>query len=175
VWCTVHECEPGDASQRSVPIGHPIPGTHIALVNGVLHVSSPGLAEPDTVELTTLDGEPCYRTGDLVTQRPDGALLYHGRGDDQLKLGGMRIERAEVEHALASAPGIAYAAVGVADGHLVAFLIATSLNRTGVRRHLLAALPAAALPTQLIQVDELPTLPNGKIDHRELDRRAAAA
>ncbi|MCP2322925.1 non-ribosomal peptide synthetase component F [Hamadaea flava] len=177
VWCTVHECTPEDAGQRSVPIGHPIPGTRVALLDGVLHVSSPGLAEPDTVTRTTVDGLPYYRTGDLVTQRADGALLYHGRGDDQLKLGGMRIERAEIEHALAGSPGIAYAAVGMAGGHLVGFLVTAedAVDRRAVRHHLLAALPAAALPAQLIEVDEVPSLPNGKVDHGELDRRAAAA
>ncbi|MEV0272784.1 AMP-binding protein [Hamadaea sp. NPDC050747] len=177
VWCTVHECIPEDAGERSVPIGHPIPGTRVALADGVLHVHGPGLAEPDTVPRTTLDGHAFYRTGDLVTHRADGALLYHGRGDDQLKLGGMRIERAEVEHALTGAPGIAYAAVGVADGRLVGYVVATHLggevDRRAVRRHLLDALPAAALPLRLIILDELPQLPNGKIDHADLDRRAA--
>ncbi|NUT35321.1 MAG: AMP-binding protein [Hamadaea sp.] len=176
VWCTVHECTADDAHQRSVPIGRPIPGARVRLLDGILHVSSPGLAEPETVALTVMNGRAFYRTGDLVSCRDDGTLIYHGRADDQLKLGGARIERAEIEHALAAAPGVALAAVGVAGSRLIGYVVADAdqFDRRAVRRHLLDAMPAAALPQQLILVDALPLLPNGKIDHGELDRLAGS-
>ncbi len=43
-----------------------------------------------------------YRTGDLVRQRPDGALDYLGRVDDQVKLNGYRIELGEIEATLSA-------------------------------------------------------------------------
>ncbi|MBB5872710.1 non-ribosomal peptide synthetase component F [Allocatelliglobosispora scoriae] len=174
VWSTVHRCEPADAEAASVPIGLPIPGTEIVMLDpsldgvGELCLAGPGLAE----------GEPSpYRTGDLVSRRDDGELLFHGRADHQLKLGGVRVERAEIEQALRSFPGIEEAGVGV--GHpagrnrLTASLVAKAdVDRAEIRAHLLERLPIAAIPTRFLLLAELPRLPNGKLDHAELDRRA---
>ena len=178
VWTTVHACTPADAEGRTVPIGRSIPGTTVRLVDDVLHVAGPGLAELETIARHDLDGVPYHRTGDLVTRREDGVLHWLGREDDQLKLGGVRLERAEVEHALATAPGVAAAGVGVAGGQLVGYVAPSEpgrLDRVAVRRHILSSLPAAVLPARLVAVDALPTHPNGKIDHATLDRRAAAS
>jgi D-alanine--poly(phosphoribitol) ligase subunit 1 len=173
VWSTVHRCEPADAAASRVPIGRPIPGTratiHDPAPNGVgeLGITGPGLA----------DGEASpYRTGDLVSRRDDGELLFHGRADHQLKLGGVRLERGEIEQALRSFPGVAAAAVGV--GHpsgrarLTAYLVTDGFPRPALRAHLLERLPLAAIPARIQVVTALPLLPNGKVDHTELDRLA---
>lgn len=41
-----------------------------------------------------------YKTGDLARYGPNGALLFHGRKDTQVKLRGQRIELGEVEYRL---------------------------------------------------------------------------
>ncbi|MCF2527372.1 AMP-binding protein [Yinghuangia soli] len=220
VWSTVHRCVPEDADGPAVPIGRPIPGATVYLRpaeaddgSAELIVSGPGLAEGD-VGVTVLpdaDGPPvrAYPTGDLVALREDGALVFRGRADLQVKLGGMRVERAEIESAVASFDGVAEAGAGIAYAgervRVVAFTALDTapdapldtapgtavdaalgsapdaagsgapLDRRALRAHLAERLPAAAVPGRVVVVPALPRLPNGKVDHGELDRRASGA
>ncbi|KAL4811153.1 hypothetical protein BDV18DRAFT_155763 [Aspergillus unguis] len=43
-------------------------------------------------------GGRLYRTGDLVRYAPDGALIYIGRKDSQVKIRGQRVELGEIEY-----------------------------------------------------------------------------
>ena len=56
--------------------------------------------------------ERAYRSGDLVVNDPAG-LLFAGRADDQVKLGGRRIELGEIDSALLALPGVVGAAAAV--------------------------------------------------------------
>ncbi|MEQ4299857.1 amino acid adenylation domain-containing protein [Plantactinospora sp. B6F1] len=197
VWCTVHACGSADATGLSVPIGVPIPGARLYVRDpagaptptgevGELYVGGPGVArpaspdaDPDNSPFRRVGDEWLYRTGDLVAVGRDGSLTFHGRFDDQLKLGGVRVERMEIEQALAEAPGVVAAAVGVttagAQPRVVGFVVPGAARDTaGIRAFMLTRLPAAALPVRFEAVSTLPLLPNGKVDHGELDRRAAA-
>lgn len=176
VWSTVHACGPADAVQPSVPIGGPIPGTLVYVRDEHGAPVPPGTVGELYLGGAGLTGPGPYRTGDLVSVRDDGELAYHGRADSQLKLGGVRLERAEIDHALAGAPGVADAAVGVAGDRLVGFVVplAEPPNRAEVRAYLMVRLPIVAIPNRLRVVDRLPRLPNDKLDHRELDRMAGS-
>lgn len=117
-----------------VPIGRPIRGTGIYLLDadlnpvadgeiGELYTAGEGLAHGylGSPALTAekflpnpfggIPGDRMYRTGDLVRRLPDGSLDYHGRTDHQVKSRGFRIELGEVESAIASLTDIAEAAV----------------------------------------------------------------
>ena len=54
-------------------------------------------------------------TGDLVRQRPDGLLVFVGRGDDQVKVRGQRIELAEIESVLCGQNGVRQAVIVARD------------------------------------------------------------
>jgi non-ribosomal peptide synthetase component F len=183
VWSTVHACTPADADAAIVPIGRPIPGARVSVHApdgrhaaigelGELRIGGPGVA--------LAGGDGTYHTGDLVRWRDDGLLEFHGRDDDQIKLGGARIEVGEIEHLLRDQDGVLAAAVGVADRHaatpvLGAFVVLASsdVDERMLRSRLLAALPAAAVPALFTFVERLPAQPNGKVDRRALDRLTA--
>ncbi|WP_103501323.1 MULTISPECIES: AMP-binding protein [unclassified Streptomyces] len=114
-----------------VPIGRPIPGRGVTVVDeadrpcpagvtGELVVTGPYvadgyLAERDHAAFAPLPGlgAPCYRTGDLARRRPDGALEFRGRKDSQIKLYGNRLELTDVEAALSGHLTVADCAVAV--------------------------------------------------------------
>ncbi|MCF3121147.1 amino acid adenylation domain-containing protein [Streptomyces arenae] len=186
VWSTVHTCTAADARARTVPIGRPVSGVSVHLAPaadggpGELCVAGPGLADAASARdrFVTVDGTRCFRTGDLVTVRDDGALLFHGRRDHQLKLGGLRVERAEIEQALTACQGVVEAGVGVTASprpRPVGFVVTSeeTLDVHRIRTQLLRSLPTTALPARVVAVSALPRLPNGKVDHGTLDDRAA--
>jgi acyl-coenzyme A synthetase/AMP-(fatty) acid ligase len=142
---------------------------------GELLVRGPGVAEE--FRLPGVDSA-VYRTGDLASVTPNGLLRLRGRSDTQLKRGGVRLDRTEIEDALTSHQAVSRAAVGVVHGEqqrLIAFLVGDRVDRAVIRAHLLERLPAVAVPDQILYTDALPQLPNGKIDRHELDRLAGDA
>jgi non-ribosomal peptide synthetase-like protein len=121
-----------------------------------------------------LGWERAYRSGDVVRLDHAG-LLFVGRADDQVKVGGRRIELGEVDAALGALPGVAGAAAAVRRtpagtavlaGYLVAAEGAT-VDLPDARTRLRAVLPAALVP-QLAVVDALPTRGSGKVDRDAL-------
>ena len=118
-----------------------------------------------------------YRSGDLGRWGKDGALEFHGRGDDQIKLRGHRIEPGEIVAALNRVPGIATSAVALRDGELAAYIVAADAappEHATIRDHLAAHLPEYMIPTRLAQLCALPLTANGKLDRAALPDPAAA-
>ncbi|WP_329322040.1 non-ribosomal peptide synthetase [Streptomyces sp. NBC_01262] len=124
----------GLVRETTVPIGRPIRGTAVHILDhrlqvvpdgeaGELYATGLGLAHgylsrPGlTAERFLADprspvpGGRMYRTGDMARQLPDGTLEFLGRGDEQVKIRGFRIEVGEVESALAGLHAVAEAAV----------------------------------------------------------------
>lgn len=150
IWSTVHECATSNGDLH-VPIGKPIAGTRVYLLDenlnlvadgtqGELYVAGAGVAReywrqpcltatrflPDPFSKT--EGARMYRTGDLARWRADGTLEFIGRNDYQVKVRGYRVEPGEVEAVLGACPGGAECVV-VGDGQasecrLVAYVAA---------------------------------------------------
>ncbi len=164
--------------------GEPLPDGEI----GEVRVSSRHIAlgywrEPElTARSFTVDpDDPLqrqYRTGDLVRRRVDGLVEFIGRKDKQIKLHGYRIEPDEVEVALKACAGVAGAAVLVrndAAGMPLALAAYVKLQAAEgrVTPDRLSALlrervPPYMMPAEVVILDELPWLPNFKIDRQRL-------
>ncbi|MBB5782836.1 Pls/PosA family non-ribosomal peptide synthetase [Nonomuraea jabiensis] len=174
-----------------VRIGLPLDGWDLAVVDGSgepvsmgetgeLVIGGVGLARyldpakdaEKYAPLPSLGWQRAYRSGDLVRAESDG-LVFAGRADDQVKLGGRRIELGEVDAALQALPGVAGAAAAVrtaGGGHqvLVGYLVTEpGFDLVQARERLADTLPAALVP-RLAPVDSLPTKTSGKIDRAAL-------
>ncbi|MFC0527590.1 amino acid adenylation domain-containing protein [Phytohabitans kaempferiae] len=116
-------------------------------------------------------GERMYRTGDIARYRSDGALLYLGRRDFQVKVRGQRIELGEIETILGRHPRVGEAVVSLQDGRLVGYVTASqpgALDLDDVRAYLRRTLPVVMIPSSLLLLDALPQTPNGKVNRLAL-------
>ncbi|WP_420803558.1 amino acid adenylation domain-containing protein [Saccharothrix deserti] len=174
------------------PIGRPIPGTEVRLLDdemrpateGELYVTGVGLARgylgrPGlTAQRFVADpfgppGSRMYRTGDVVRTRDDGQLEFVGRADHQVKIRGFRVEPGEVEALLRAHPGVEHAVVVARDEpkRLVAYVVgdtATAGDVAGLREHLASKLPDYLVPSAFVALDAFPLTPNGKLDRAAL-------
>ncbi len=122
------------------------------------------------------DPSPVYLTGDLGRIEPDGCLIHLGRKDFQVKIRGHRVELAEVDQAIAAAPGVADAAAWVVknqlgEEQLVGYIVppeGTSPDERVIARYVESRLPAYMLPARYVVLDRLPMLPTGKTDRKSL-------
>lgn len=203
VWSTLAQIK--QATSR-VPIGRPIANTQIYVLDeqqqpvpvgfvGQLYIAGAGVAEgylhrPElTAERFVPDPfavEPSarmYHTGDLARWWPDGQLEYLGRGDQQIKLRGYRVELGDIESALISHPRVHVAAVVAHAANssavqLVAFVVPLAgppVAADELRAHLSERLPAYMVPARYQLLEQLPQTPNGKTDRQLLTRLAATA
>ncbi|WP_229914349.1 non-ribosomal peptide synthetase family protein [Streptomyces capitiformicae] len=155
------------------------PGRH-----GEIYIGGPGVAQgylagmaPGEKRFLTLPGSTAdsarvYRTGDLGGWTAEGNLEVVGRADRQLKVRGFRVEPAEIEAALSAHEFIDDVAV-TAFSHRGEPLIAAyfTANRAPhrldpgeLRAFAAHHLPAYMVPARFVQLDEMPTTTNGKID-----------
>ncbi|MDQ2106594.1 beta-ketoacyl synthase N-terminal-like domain-containing protein, partial [Azospirillum isscasi] len=162
------------------PHGRPVPpGTAGELCIGGAGVTAgyygqPALTQERFIPDPFAAGGRLYRTGDRARLGEDGALLFLGRLDRQVKLHGFRIEPGEIEAALAAQPGVARALVAVRPGAagegergLAAFLLpaaGTRLDPDAVRRGVRAVLPPHMVPDAFLRIDSVPLTLHGKVD-----------
>jgi amino acid adenylation domain-containing protein len=170
-------CHVLDASMRPAPVG----------VTGELWIGGPGLARgyfhrPDLdaerfVDRYEATGERLYRTGDRARRLADGAIVFCGRGDEQVKLRGFRIELGEVRAAIAALPGVAQQEVVVredlpGDRRLTGYVVwkagAERLDGASLRAALSERLPSFMIPAAFVSIDALPLTANGKLDRAAL-------
>ncbi|GHF54238.1 nonribosomal peptide synthetase CepB [Amycolatopsis bartoniae] len=184
--------EPGDETGAVLPIGRPLPGRRVhvldaflrpvpAGVTGEVYAAGSGVAQgyfgrPGlTAERFVADpfsaGGRMYRTGDLAYWTDRGELVFAGRADDQVKIRGYRVEPGEVETVLGGLPGVGQAVVSTRDGQLIGYVVAEAgqdIDPVRLREQLAGTLPEFMVPAAILVLDELPLTVHGKVDRRAL-------
>jgi amino acid adenylation domain-containing protein/thioester reductase-like protein len=185
-------------SDTSVPIGLPLPGWEVHLLDeslrpvadgqvGELYIGGVGVALGylNKPELTArrFVRHPAgtgllYRSGDLAVRRePHGLLEFAGRVDQQVKIRGLRVELEAVEHTLCEHPGVQHAAVKALETGergartLVAYVVPRSETPSpdSLRRFLADRLPEYMVPPLYVFLEALPLMANrSKVDRAAL-------
>ena len=188
---TVVACAAQLTGEPPVRIGLPLRGWDLAVVDGEgnpvpegeageLIIGGVGLARyldpakdaEKYAPMPSLGWERAYRSGDIVVNDPKG-LLFQGRADDQIKLGGRRIELGEIDSSLLQLDHVSGAAAAVRTSEtgnklLVGYLtVEDGFDRKKATATLRDTMPAALVP-QLAIVETLPTRTSGKIDRDAL-------
>jgi long-chain acyl-CoA synthetase len=175
-------------------VGRPLPRVEVRVLRddgstaragtGELLVRSPGLAlgyagDPDLTRERFRDG--WFHSGDLAEVRDDGHVLLRGRLDDQVNLGGTKVDPVEVEQACREALPVTDCAVAGVPGaggmvELRAWVVADRpVTRADVVRALAGRLSTHKVPTRVERVDALPRLPTGKVDRVAAGSRVTQA
>ena len=185
VVSTASRIHPGEP----ITIGWPLRGWEIAIVDedgqpvalgepgelaiagvGVGRYLDPSLDSDRYAPLPALGWTRAYRTGDIVRETIAG-LEFVGRRDDQVKVGGRRVELGEVEAHLRAVPAVKAAAAAVqttaAGNSILVGYVVGAVDPAEVRAAVAEQLPEGIVPL-VMAVDSLPTNGTGKIDRRAL-------
>ncbi|MEO3807572.1 amino acid adenylation domain-containing protein [Sphaerisporangium sp. B11E5] len=186
-----------------LPIGRPMPGARVYVLDGWLRPVPPGV--PGEIHLggerlargylgrpgTTAErfvpdpyGEPgarMYRTGDLGLWTAGGELRFLGRRDLQVKVRGHRVELGEIDHTLQDHPAVAQAVTDLRERGLVAYLVPAGDGQDArpgpgeLRPWLRERLPDYMVPVRYVWLDEIPLKSHGKVDRAALPEPDDAA
>ncbi|GAB5525199.1 MAG: hypothetical protein Roseis2KO_30710 [Roseivirga sp.] len=122
-----------------------------------------------------------YKTGDLGRMDEQGAVEILGRSDHQVKIRGIRIELDDIKENILNYPGISNALVTARkdeekETYICAYLVSEQpLDETDLRQFLNTHLPRNMVPAYLMELDEIPLLPNGKVNRKALPEPEVAS
>jgi len=191
VQCSSFCFMPNDAvNSKFVPIGKPISQVYFELVSngdddiGELIIEGPTVSdgyyklESKTSQHFSINkstGFRRYKSGDLVRKDKDGNYHFVGRVDHQVKLRGLRIELNEIEDIINNFDTVVTSSVVHinSSGQLVAHINTSdnALDFTNLASHIRQQLPDYMVPNLFFLENEIPTLPNGKIDRNKFIKK----
>ncbi|WP_166664189.1 non-ribosomal peptide synthetase [Actinophytocola oryzae] len=174
-----------DADWDIAPIGGPLPGVRVSVVDvhgdpvadgeiGELVVAGPYVARgyhrrPELTATAFALGR--YRTGDQVRRLADGTIAFVGRQDDQVKVNGFRVELGEVDAALRAHPAVHASATVVRDlsgERAIVSYAQTGATPDELLTHLRARLAPHQVPRAVVVLDRIPLSAHGKVDRAAL-------
>ena len=175
-FCLVQPDAVLDAELVRQTLSRPASSGEIVIVSRACSLGYLGLPDENRARFAHLGGGVTgYRTGDLGTVDENGELVVIGRADAEVKINGVRVHPAEVTRALQDQPAIA-------DGFVIATRTGETAYLTGyvvpaegcplsipkLRRGLMDTLPVAMIPTEFVELAELPRTRTGKVDRAAL-------
>jgi long-chain acyl-CoA synthetase len=150
----------GEATLEGRSVGKPLKGVHLAF----------GRRGRFTVSSRAVAGTGRFSPADRAALNARGEILLLGRTDRVVKVGGRRVDLAEVEASLRSVPGIREAfalARGEGAGTLCA-AVASDLGPSEIRGLLRSRLASWKIPGRILPLREFPRTERGKADARAL-------
>jgi amino acid adenylation domain-containing protein len=182
-----------------VPLGHPVPGKEVLLLDergvpvgpgetGAMYVRSryisTGYAGRPDLSASVFSVDPhdpgirLFATGDLAVRLADGCIEFQGRADLQVKIRGFRVDLVEIEQEMLAVADVVEAAAvaqdfGAGDKRIVGYLVFRPGGNASIARvieHLAAMLPSHSLPSHYRLLGKLPRTQNGKLDRTSLPR-----
>jgi len=187
----------------NVPVGYPSPDYEIEILGdsgaplaenmiGEIVVKSeflspgywrrPDLTQDKFYQDPNGESQRLYRTGDLGRFLPDGCLECLGRKDFEVKIGGNRIQTAEIELALVAHPAIKEVHViarQITQGETQLVVYYKVKKRTDpkhfqLRRFLRNRLPGFMIPSVFMKIEDFPLTGNSKLDRNSLPMPSTA-
>jgi len=192
-----YEIKPEDINRPSIPVGKPIDGSAVLVVDSRRELCGLGAVgeiyiqtryrshgyygEPELTQAVFIrnpfSNDPndiVHKTGDYGRLLKGGDLEHLGRRDQQVQIRGVRVELGELENLLRSHGAVADVAVidrDDRDGNKLLVAYVQMKNGTGsgaLREYLAQQLPETMLPSAFVELEQLPRTLNGKIDRKAL-------
>ncbi|MGZ0199996.1 amino acid adenylation domain-containing protein [Streptomyces sp. RM1] len=198
VQVTHHRVTEADLSAPAIPLGLPLPGARVhvldreghlvpAGVPGELYIGGPQVsrgylnrpaltAERFLPDPFGVPGARLYRTGDMGRMLADGGIEFLGRVDDQVKIRGYRVELGEIQAVLNAHPAILQAAVvtdagAPGDPRIAAYAVPAEEALPApaeLAAYCRARLPEYMVPAAFTQLARIPLISNTKVDRKAL-------
>lgn len=185
-----------DEFRNGIPIGYPVANTKLYILDkslqkvpvgvvGELYIAGLQVAKGylNRAALTaerfvkdTFSQEPnaiMYRTGDLARYRHNGAIEYHGRVDNQVKLRGLRIELGEIEKNMERIGGITQVIASLLEQQndevtIVAYYTGNKMEEWELKNFLESRMPAYMVPSHFVYLEQFEFLSSGKVNRKKL-------
>lgn len=189
IWSIYYPIKSIDKRWESVPYGRPLSNQKIYVLDkdkqicpcglkGEIYIGGRGLAlgyinddkKTKTAFIKHNKLGRLYRTGDWGRFLPDGNVEFLGRIDNQVKIGGVRIELKEIENVLSKYDSIKSCLVAARENargekYLIAYYQAKiKIAESKLKAHLRKKLPDSMVPSFFIHQKKWPLNSSGKVD-----------
>jgi amino acid adenylation domain-containing protein len=190
------------AWDRPLPLGRPLPGCSVYILDPGMNICPPGAAgelfiggpqvslgyvgvpaeNAERFVRSPFAGPPAgerdvlYRTGDLAMWDETGLVTFLGRADRQVKIRGQRVEPGEIEAVLTGHPRVIHAIVDIAGSAVRAYVTpADAPSGDELRAYCAARLARHMVPVTVVALDRLPLTVSAKVDYPALRLLSPAA
>ena len=112
-----------------------------------------------------------YKTGDIGYFGEDGELYFTGRGDNQIKHRGYRIELEEIEACGGAFEGVDRGCcIYNPEKEVITFFYEGRIEEAKVKENFRNKLASYMVPGKVVKLDKLPLMAGGKIDRKALSK-----
>ncbi|NEO71688.1 amino acid adenylation domain-containing protein [Moorena sp. SIO3H5] len=196
--CAAYIIRDRDPNRRELyPIGKPLKNAKLYLVDqhnqeiydpeipgelliGGTHVMAGywNREQENKERLVEFKGIICYKTGDICKYLADGNLFFLGRNDNEVNVGGYRINLNGIKQVINRLHWVENSEVVTIESKYGEKMLAAALmlaNETSkysalkqVKEHLNQELPQYMVPRQIVVMEKFPQLSSGKTDRKTL-------